>query len=183
MKHILFIIGSMRKGSFNRQLAQKVESLLEGKARVSYLDYADIPYMNEDLENPDPAEISRVKKEVQQADAVWFFTPEYNRSYSGVLKNLLDWLSRPLVPGDFEQGTAISGKKAMLTGVGGKNKTQGSREKLYELLGFMKVEALDEGFGLMIDDEAYESGVLSFSDEAVAGLEDQVKSFLQALDA
>ncbi|MDO5016158.1 MAG: NADPH-dependent FMN reductase [Eubacteriales bacterium] len=183
MKQILFMIGSLRKGSFNRQVAKKVEELLEGKARVAYLEYADIPYMNQDLENPDPAEITRVKQEVSEADGIWIFTPEYNRSYSGVLKNLLDWLSRPLVDGDLSKGTAISGKKVMITGVGGRNKTQGSRDKLYDLLKVMKVEALDEGFGIMINPEAYKSGVLTISDEVVEGLEQQVKAFLEFLEA
>lgn len=183
MKRILFIIGSLRKGSFNRQVANKVEEFLEGKAEVAYLDYADIPYMNEDLENPDPPEISRVKKEVSEADGIWIFTPEYNRSYSGVLKNLLDWLSRPLVDGDLSKGTAISGKKVIITGVGGKNKTQGSREKLYDLLKVMRVEPLDEGFGIMINPEAYETGELTISDEVVAHLEQQVQAFLDFLEA
>ena len=44
MKNILFIVGSLRQGSFNHQMAQKAESLLEGKATVTYLDYKDIPF-------------------------------------------------------------------------------------------------------------------------------------------
>ncbi len=55
MKNILFIVGSLRQGSFNHQMAQKAESLLEGKATVTYLDYKDIPMMNQDLETPTPA--------------------------------------------------------------------------------------------------------------------------------
>ncbi len=52
MKNILFIVGSLRQGSFNHQMAKKAESLLEGKATVTYLDYKDIPMMNQDLETP-----------------------------------------------------------------------------------------------------------------------------------
>ena len=47
-----------------------------------------------------PGPVARVRREVVGSDGVWFFTPEYNYSYPGLLKNLLDWLSRPLVKGD-----------------------------------------------------------------------------------
>ncbi|MDD7536882.1 MAG: NADPH-dependent FMN reductase, partial [Bullifex sp.] len=95
MKKILFIVGSARKGSFNRQLAGQAEKLLEGRAEVAYLDYSSIPLMDQDIEYPAPSEIERVRKACIEADALWFFTPEYNHSYPGAVKNLIDWLSRP----------------------------------------------------------------------------------------
>lgn len=52
MKNILFIVGSLREGSFNHQMAKQAESILEGQATVSYLDYKDVPLMNQDLETP-----------------------------------------------------------------------------------------------------------------------------------
>ena len=55
MKNILFIVGSLRQGSFNHQMAKKAESLLEGKATVTYLDYKDIPMMNQEFGNTNPA--------------------------------------------------------------------------------------------------------------------------------
>ena len=90
MKKVLMIVGSMRKKSFNRQLAAIAAELLRGKAEVSFLEYADIPYMNQDIEFPVPEEIARVREEVSRADGIWIITPEYNYSYPGVLKNLLD---------------------------------------------------------------------------------------------
>ena len=111
-KKVLFIIGSLRKKSFNRQLAAKCREILMQKgAEISELEYSDIPFMNQDSEMPVPASINRVRAEVAAADGIWIFTPEYNFAVPGVLKNLLDWLSRPLVPGDFTSGTAIAGKK------------------------------------------------------------------------
>ena len=50
MKNILFVVGSLRKGSFNHQMAEKAERILEGKATVTYLDYSNLPLMNQDLE-------------------------------------------------------------------------------------------------------------------------------------
>lgn len=56
--------------------------------------------MNEDIEFPAPEAVKRVREAVKAADGLWFFTPEYNHSYPGVLKNLIDWLSRK--PGEKE---------------------------------------------------------------------------------
>ena len=53
MKNILFIVGSLRKGSFNHQLAKEAEKMLADKANVSYLDYSQVPVFNQDLESPD----------------------------------------------------------------------------------------------------------------------------------
>ena len=66
MKKILFIVGSLRRHSFNAQLAGYVEDKIKDKVEVSYLQYRDIPYMNEDLENPEPIDIRRIKKEVME---------------------------------------------------------------------------------------------------------------------
>ena len=52
MKNILFIVGSLRKGSFNHQLAEEAEKMLAGKANVSYLEYSQVPVFNQDLESP-----------------------------------------------------------------------------------------------------------------------------------
>lgn len=52
MKNILFIVGSLRKGSFNHQLAKEAEKMLADKANVSYLDYSQVPVFNQDLESP-----------------------------------------------------------------------------------------------------------------------------------
>ena len=54
MKKILFIIGSLREGSFNRKLAEEAERMLDGRATVEYLDYSDVPMINQDFEFPAP---------------------------------------------------------------------------------------------------------------------------------
>ncbi|MDY4853907.1 MAG: NADPH-dependent FMN reductase, partial [Prevotella sp.] len=93
MKKILFIIGSLRKESFNKKLAKEVEEMLARRATVEYLDYSDVPLMNQDIEFPAPEAVKRVREKVAEADALWIFSPEYNYSYPGHLKNLIDWLS------------------------------------------------------------------------------------------
>ena len=112
MKKILFIIGSLRKESFNRQLALEAEKIIGSQAEVTYLDYSDVPLINQDIEFPEPEAVSRLRATVKEADGIWVFTPEYNFSYPGHVKNLFDWLSRPLVAGDYETPTIINGKKA-----------------------------------------------------------------------
>ena len=81
MKTILFIIGSLRKGSFNRKLAEEAERMLDGRAKVEYLDYSDVPLMNQDFEFPAPEAVRKVREKVAEADALWIFSPEYNYSY------------------------------------------------------------------------------------------------------
>ena len=90
MKNMLFIVGSLRKQSFNRQLAALAEKMLAGRYNITYLTFEDVPLMNQDLEASVPAAVSRVRKEVLAADGIWIFTPEYNFSYPGLLKNLFD---------------------------------------------------------------------------------------------
>ena len=114
MKKILFIVGSLREGSFNRQLAHEAEQMIGARAEVTYLDYKDVPLINQDIEFPEPAAVGRLRAAVKEADGIWVFTPEYNFSYPGHVKNLFDWLSRPLVAGDYETPTVINGKKVAL---------------------------------------------------------------------
>ena len=97
MKKIVFIVGSLRKNSFNKSLAEAAAEIIGERASISFLDYSDIPYMNQDIEYPAPEAIQRIREEIIDADGIWIFSPEYNFNIPGVLKNLLDWLSRPLI--------------------------------------------------------------------------------------
>ena len=85
--------------------------MIGSQAEVTYLDYSDVPLINQDIEFPEPEAVSRLRATVKEADGIWVFTPEYNFSYPGHVKNLFDWLSRPLVAGDYETPTVINGKK------------------------------------------------------------------------
>lgn len=76
--------------------------------------------MNQYLEVPVQPSVAMVRKEVKEADALWIFTPEYNFSFPGVLKNLLDWLSRPMDMSNFQNPSATLGKKVAISGCGGK---------------------------------------------------------------
>lgn len=178
-KNILFIVGSLRKDSFNRQLAQQAEQFVAGQANVSYLDYSDVPLVDQDVEFPAPAAVTRLREAVAAADALWIFTPEYNLSYPGHLKNAIDWLSRPLVAGDYATPTVIRGKKVTLSGAGGQSKTAYCREKLAELLSFVGAELMAEGqTGVELNVEAWTEGRMILSDEQLRELQEQTKTFI-----
>lgn len=89
------IVGSLRKDSFNRQLAKAVTALLPAHLHTREIPIGDLPLYNQDLDTELPTAVVKFKQHVEAVDALLFFTPEYNRSYSGVLKNALDWGSRP----------------------------------------------------------------------------------------
>ena len=116
MKKILFVIGSLRAKSFNRQVANVAKEMIGNRAEVQELDYSDLPLLNQDIEQPELEVVARIRKAVSEADGLWFFTPEYNMSYPGHLKNLLDWMSRPVKFMDYGTPTCINGKRVAISG-------------------------------------------------------------------
>jgi len=92
---ILGIAGSLRKASFNRAALRAAQQLAPEGVRIDVFELAGIPLYNQDLENPAPESVVRFKAAIRAADAILFVTPEYNYSIPGVLKNAIDWGSRP----------------------------------------------------------------------------------------
>jgi chromate reductase, NAD(P)H dehydrogenase (quinone) len=96
--HILAISGSLRQGSYNTALLRAaVEKLPPGVAVTFYDHLEEVPAFNEDRVAERPAPVGRLWDAVAEVDGVLISTPEYNSSIPGVLKNALDWLSRPLI--------------------------------------------------------------------------------------
>jgi chromate reductase len=95
MQTIAVIVGSLRKDSINKKLAQAV--IHEGNDLFGFhrVPIDDIPLYNQDLEPDFPAPVKRLHADIAAAAAVLLVTPEYNRGIPGVLKNVLDWASRP----------------------------------------------------------------------------------------
>lgn len=249
MKHIVFIIGSLRKDSFNRQLAMVAESLLKDRFVISYLDFENIPYFNQDKESQQDYEtisqhdnkstsqqveglcssskslskslsvssskssssshrsgdgeleagcrcfadstveaygrmsLSIIRQQILDCDGIWVFTPEYNRSYPGLLKNLFDWLSRPMDISNPTNVTAVQGKKITVSGAGGNNKTASCREKLNELLRFIKMDVMTEPqTGIALGKEAWTNGEFKLTDEQLSELKTQAERFVEFLE-
>jgi chromate reductase, NAD(P)H dehydrogenase (quinone) len=92
---ILGIAGSLRKASLNRAALRAAQQLAPEGVTVEVFDIAGIPPFNQDEEANPPAAVTELKARARAADAILFATPEYNYSIPGVLKNAIDWASRP----------------------------------------------------------------------------------------
>lgn len=92
---ILGIAGSLRRQSFNRSALRAAGTLLPAGASLDPFEIDGIPGFNQDEESRPPEKVVELKRRVRAADAILFVTPEYNYSVPGVLKNAIDWASRP----------------------------------------------------------------------------------------
>jgi len=92
---ILGIAGSLRRASYNRAVLREAGNLLPRDATLEIFDLDGIPGFSQDDEMQPPSKVVELKKLVRAADAILFATPEYNYSIPGVLKNAIDWASRP----------------------------------------------------------------------------------------
>ena len=92
---ILGIAGSLRKASYNRGALRAAQQLCPEGASIEVFELDGIPPFNQDEERKAPARVVELKKKVREADAILFVTPEYNYGLPGVLKNAIDWASRP----------------------------------------------------------------------------------------
>ncbi len=92
---IAVVVGSLRRESYNRQLANAVKKLAPPELSFHDLRIDDIPLYNQDLDGNQPEPVKRLKTEITGCHGVLFVTPEYNRSVPGVLKNAIDNASRP----------------------------------------------------------------------------------------
>jgi chromate reductase len=108
---VLGIAGSLRAGSFNRALLRAAQELAPPGMEITAFDLAPIPLYNGDVEaRGDPEPVTALKTAIREADALLFVTPEYNFGVPGVMKNAVDWASRP------PRGSALQGKPAGIMG-------------------------------------------------------------------
>ncbi len=140
MVKIIALAGSLRANSFNKQLVKiAARGAAEAGVEVQLIDIADypIPLFSEDLEaEAMPAAVNDLKQLFAQSQGILLASPEYNGSISGVLKNILDWLSRPSKEADI--GNAFQGKVAGILAtspgaLGGLRGLSHTRDVLYNL--------------------------------------------------
>ena len=178
---IIAIVGSLKKWSYNRQLAMAAKNLIGNRADFELLDYSDVPFMNEDIEFPAPESVTRVREAVKSADGVWFFTPEHNHFFPGVLKNLIDWLSRPTE--DEDAPPILSKKPAAVSGISiGMSGTAIAQDHLVTLISYLDMKVMNAP-RLTIPHgrkQLNEGGLLSLTVSAPF-LEEQVDAFLNFL--
>jgi chromate reductase, NAD(P)H dehydrogenase (quinone) len=113
--HVLGISGSLRKGSFNTALLHAAIELAPEGMEIEIFDLAPIPLYNADIQaQGDPAAVHLFKQKIASASALLIATPEYNYSIPGVLKNAIDWASRPA------KESPLNGKPLAMMGAGGR---------------------------------------------------------------
>ncbi len=93
--HIAIVVGSLRKDSFNRHLANAIMKLAPADVGFNLVEIGNLPLYNQDDDDHQADSVKSMKTEIEKCDGVLFITPEYNRSIPGVLKNALDHGSRP----------------------------------------------------------------------------------------
>ncbi|HEX5160851.1 MAG TPA: NAD(P)H-dependent oxidoreductase [Steroidobacteraceae bacterium] len=153
-KQIGYVIGSLRKDSWNRKLANALIRLGPPDFNFKELRIGDLPLYDQDDDRSQAPEVQRLKSELRAVDAVMFVTPEYNRSIPGVLKNALDHASRP-----YGQN-AWSGKPAGIIGASiGAIGTAIAQGHLRTILGYLDMPTLGQP-------EAYIQVKEGFFDEA-----------------
>ena len=139
---ITAIVGSLRHDSYNRQLAGEARRIIGDQAEFDLLDYDDVPLMNQDIEYPAPEAVRRVRETVKSSDGIWFFTPEYNHFFPGVLKNLIDWLSRPISDSEPQ---VLRGKPAAVSGITpGMSGTGIAQDHLVTLISFLNMKVMNQ---------------------------------------
>ena len=136
---IAVLVGSLRKDSFNRKLALAVAKLAPADFSFEYLRIDDLPLYNQDNDANPPESVKRLKSEINAAQGVLFFTPEYNRSIPGVLKNAIDHASRPY-------GQNVwAGKPAAVIGASvGPIGTSMAQQHLRNILAYLNVPTMSQ---------------------------------------
>ncbi|MCB1969844.1 MAG: NAD(P)H-dependent oxidoreductase [Geminicoccaceae bacterium] len=165
---VAVLVGSLRKGSTTRKLAQAIIAEAPKNLSFNLVEIGDLPLYNEDLETETPpAAWSRFRRELGEADAVLFVTPEYNRSVPGGLKNAIDVGSRPY-------GQAVfSGKPAaVVTGSPGGIGGFGANHHLRQSLVFLDMP-------MMAQPEAYIGGLWGMLDDEGRITNDDTRAFLR----
>lgn len=153
-------------------LAKGIESLAPEGVNFIYADM-DLPLFNQDLEADFPAKAVAIKQVVEQADGVLFVTPEYNRGFSGVLKNAIDWASRPWGKSSF------AGKPAAIVGASmGPLGTTQAQSQLRNVLLYLDMKVMGQP-------EVYFNAITSLDEQGhvVGESREFIKSFAEAFVA
>jgi chromate reductase len=136
---IAVIVGSLRKDSFNRTLANALTKLAPPEFSLKQVEIGDLPLYNQDDDGNPAASVKRMKGEIAAAQGLLFVTPEYNRSMPGVLKNAIDHASRPY-------GQSVwGGKPAGVIGISvGTIGTALSQQHLRNVLAYLDVPTMGQ---------------------------------------
>jgi chromate reductase, NAD(P)H dehydrogenase (quinone) len=137
--HVLGFSGSLRKGSYNTGLLRAALEMLPEGMTLEIFDLAPIPLFNQDLSDAGafPPSVADFKARIRAADALLIATPEYNFSMPGVLKNAIDWVSRPIAESPFDN------KPAAVMGAGGAMGTSRAQYHLRQTAVFLNLRMVN----------------------------------------
>lgn len=136
---VLTLIGGISKNSLNKKLYRAIQEEAGGDFELHTYNISRIPYFSQDLEPEPPDSVIKFKDLIREADAVLFITPEYNRSFPGVLKNALDWGSRPYSQNLWDKKPAgVLGATTSLVG------TFGAQHHLRQVLSYLNMSVMGQ---------------------------------------
>jgi chromate reductase len=137
---VLGIVGSLRAGSYNRALLRAARELAPAGMEIEEFDLRELPFYDGDVEAAgDPAAVAAFKDAIRSADALLIATPEYNRGVPGVLKNAIDWASRPAL------ASPLTGKPVAIIGAStGRGGTARAQEQLRAGLDYSRADVVSE---------------------------------------
>jgi chromate reductase len=166
-KNVAIFVGSLRKESLNRKLANALIKMAPKTLKMEIVEIGHLPLFNQDFEADPPQVVRDFKQRVEAADAVLFITPEYNRSVPGALKNAIDVASRPYGKSAWngKPGGVISVSPG---GVGG----FGANHHLRQSLVFLNVPTMQQP-------EAYIGGAATLFDDKGNIANDSTREFMQ----
>lgn len=168
MEHtkVLSLVGGISKNSLNKKLFNAFKGMAPAGIEINDFKIEELPYFSQDLENDPPAIARDFKERVREAQAILFVTPEYNRSFPGVLKNAIDWGSRPYGQNLWDKKTAaIVG--ASIGNIG----TFGAQHHLRQVLSYLNVRTMGQP-------EFYLNASKSFDSEGKLA-DDNQRQFIQ----
>ena len=120
MKNILFLVGSLRRDSLNMRLARVAAQNLPEGYQATFFDLKDVPMYNDDLRGEhSPEGVQRLREALRSTDGVFWTAPEYNFALPGIVKNALDWASRPLLPRHSFVGLPMNAAVATISATNG----------------------------------------------------------------
>jgi chromate reductase len=164
---VAVLVGSIRKGSFNRKAALALAALAPEGMELQIAEINELELYNQDLDESPPAAWTTFRAQIKAADAVLFVTPEYNRSVPGVLKNAIDVGSRPYGQSVWsgKPGAVMSVSPGVLGGFG-------ANHHLRQSMVFLNVP-------MMQQPEAYVGGAANLFDDTGALTNEGTKKFFQ----
>ena len=165
-KKILTLVGGISSHSLNRKLFNAILDQKFTEFEFESFDISRLPFFSQDLELDPPDAVIDFKDQIRQAEAVLFITPEYNRSFPGVLKNAIDWGSRPYGQNLWNRKpAAVMG--ASIGNVG----TFGAQHHLRQVLAYLNLSVMGQP-------EFYFNGSKSFNEQGVL-VDEMTKKFLR----